>query len=143
MAKAGSERPDSADLEQDLDLLKELESNTSDEIIRQRAWSRIQVKARVVVQPGNTSEIRTVKVAGVTGDISSGGCQILLPIPLQVGDTYRLSFDRTTLDLPMTFSRCVRCRLIREDAFESGLAFFQEIELTDELVPGMDRQRAA
>jgi hypothetical protein len=140
---AGSERPDGAALEQDIALLQELESNTSDEIIRQRAWSRIQVKARVVVQPGNTSEMRTMKVAGVTGDISSGGCQILLPIPLQVGDTYRLTFDRATLDLPMTFARCVRCRLIREDAFESGLAFFQEIELTDELVPGADRQRAA
>lgn len=143
MAKSGSERSDGVGLEDGLDLLKELESNTSDEIIRQRAWSRIQVKARVVVQPGNTSELRTIKVAGVTGDISSGGCQILLPIPLSVGDTYRLEFDRATLDLPLTFARCVRCRLIREDAFESGLAFFQQIELTDDLVRSDAGRRVA
>lgn len=136
MPASNAERPSGGDLDDQFELLEELEANTSEEIIRQRAWSRIQLRVKVVVQPGNTSDVRSMKVAGVTGDISSGGCQVLLPVPLQVGDTYRLGFDRETLDLPLVFARCVRCRLIREDAFESGLSFFQAVELDDRLARG-------
>ena len=69
------------------------------------------------------------KVKGVTGDISEGGCSVLLPIPVPVGDVFRLHFDRSQLDLPMTFARCLRCRLVREDAFEAGFVFFKAIAL--------------
>jgi hypothetical protein len=58
----------------------------------------------------------------------------LLPLPLLVGDVYRLQFERNTLDLPLTFARCVRCRLVREDAFEVGFAFFSAICLPEEAV---------
>ena len=113
-------------------VLQELSRNTPDEIRRQRAHFRLAVKVAVILQPGNASELMTMKVKGVTGDISEGGCSILFPIPARVGDVYRLTFDRAGLDLPLTFARCVRCRLVREDAFEAGFSFFTTICLPEE-----------
>ncbi len=112
-------------------LLRDLERNTPDEIRRQRAHFRLSVKASVILQPGNASELLKLKLKGVSGDVSEGGCSVLFPLPLRVGDVYRLSFDRQVLDLPLTFARCVRCRLIREDAFEAGFTFFASISLPE------------
>lgn len=114
-------------------LLQELGRNTSDEIRRQRAHFRISIKAGVTLQPGNASEVLKFKLKGVTGDISEGGCSVLFPLPIQVGDIFRLAFDREKLNLPLTFARCVRCRLVREDAFEVGFAFFKSICLPEKL----------
>ena len=114
-------------------LLQELESNTTEEIRRQRAHFRLVIKAAVILQAGNASELLHFKVKGVTGDISEGGCSALFPIPVGVGDIYRLAIDREALDLPLTFARCVRCRLVREDAFEAGFAFFKTICLPEHL----------
>lgn len=114
-------------------VLQELEANTSEEIRRQRAHFRLSIKAAVILQSGNTSQLMSLKVKGVTGDVSQGGCSVLLPIPIQVGDIYRVQFDRKMLELPLTFARCVRCRLVREDAFEVGLAFFTPIELPEQV----------
>lgn len=112
-----------------IDMLQELERNTSDEIRRQRTHFRLDIKTRVVLQPGNASELLKFKLQGTTGDLSEGGCRLLLPMPVSVGDIYRLSFDRQQLDLPVTFARCVRCQLLREDAFEAGFKFFSPITL--------------
>ncbi len=112
-------------------LLRELEGSTTEEIRRQRAHFRLTIKAGVILQAGNASELLSFKVKGVTGDVSEGGCSVLFPIPPRVGDIYRLQFDRQALDLPLTFARCVRCRLVREDAFEAGFAFFKAICLPD------------
>jgi len=119
--------------DQAFELLRELEGNTPEQIRRQRAHFRVAIKAGVVVQPGNTSELLTMKVKGVSGDISEGGCSVLLPIPVKVGDVYRLTWDREAVDLGLTFARCVRCRLVREDAFEAGFAFFVSISLPEKL----------
>lgn len=114
-------------------LLQELQQNTPDEIRRQRTHFRIAIKAKVVLEPGSSSELLSFRVQGVTGDISEGGCQALFPLPVRVGDVYRLSFDRTVFDHPLTFARCVRCRLLREDAFEAGFHFFAPIRLPENL----------
>lgn len=113
------------------DLLQELERNTPEEIRQQRTRFRVAVKAKVALQPGNASELLKYKVQGVSGDVSEGGCRILFPTPVAVGDVYRLAFDRTAFDLPLTFARCLRCRLLREDAFEAGFQFFSPIALPD------------
>ena len=55
---------------------------------------------------------------------------MLFSSPIGVGDVYRLSFDRSVLDLESLFVRCLRCRLVREDAFEAGFSFFQPVDLT-------------
>ena len=113
------------------EMLKELERNTTEEIRRQRAHFRLVIKSGVVLQAGNSSELLSFKVKGMTGDVSEGGCCTLFPIPPRVGDVYRLEFDRRVLDFPLTFARCVRCRLIREDAYEAGFAFFKAIALPE------------
>jgi len=119
-------------------VLRDLERNTPDEIRRQRAHFRLAIKASVILQCGNASEMLSFKVKGVTGDVSEGGCSALFPVPTRVGDIYRLQFDRKQLDLPLTFARCVRCRLVREDAFETGFSFFSPICLPDNVAAGRE-----
>ncbi len=114
------------------ELMQELERNTSEAIRKARSSQRLEFRCSIVVQAGNSSERRNLKVKGVTGNISSGGCQVLLPVPLGVGDVYRISFDPQVLKIPLTFARCLRSRLIREDAFEFGFAFFKDIDLESE-----------
>ncbi len=120
---------DAFDQNSAFDLLSELERNTPDEIRRQRAHTRLALKAQVIIRPGNASDLLKLKVRGVTGDVSEGGCRILSPVPLRVGDIYRLDFDRRMLDVPLAFARCLRCQLVREDAFEVGFAFFRPLPL--------------
>lgn len=121
-------------------LLRDLERNTPTEIRRQRAHFRLAIKAAVILQPGNAADLTKLKIQGVTGDVSEGGLSALFPVPVRVGDVYRLSLDRQVLDIPLTFARCVRCRLVREDAFEAGFSFFTPICLPDEVV---DRAESA
>jgi c-di-GMP-binding flagellar brake protein YcgR len=122
--------------EQAFHLLRELEVNTSEEIRRQRVHFRISLKTGVVLQSANASELTALKLKGVTGDVSEGGCSALFPLPIRVGDVFRLQMDRKRLDLPLIFARCVRCRLVREDAFEAGFAFFVPITLPEEVYAG-------
>ncbi len=111
------------------ELLQELSGNTSEDIAGSREHFRLSVRAPIILQPGSTSEMLAMKIRGVTGDISQGGCSALFPIPPKVGDVYRITFDRKQMDLPMTFARNIRCRLVREDAFEAGFRFFNTIAL--------------
>lgn len=113
------------------EMLQELERNTPDEIRKQRTHFRISIKVKVQLQPGSASEMLKWKVQGVTGDISEGGCRALFPTTVGVGDVYRLEFDRKSFDLPLTFARCVRCVLLREDAYEAGFMFFTPISLPE------------
>jgi len=112
-------------------MLQELSANTPDELRRRRASFRLTIKSGVILQSGNASELLNYKVKGVTGDISEGGMSAVFPIPVRVGDIYRIQFDQQSLNLPLTFARCVRCRLIREDAFEAGFSFFSKILLPE------------
>lgn len=116
------------------DTLCDIEGQASETSRQRRAYDRIAVKAKVILQPGNSSEFLSFKVQGIIGDIAVGGCRAMFPVPIQVGDTYRLHFDKDNLDIPMTFVRCLRCRLISEDAFEAGFSFFQPITLPKNLV---------
>jgi hypothetical protein len=115
------------------ELLQELEKNTPDEIVRQRAGYRHPVKASVTLQSGNASELLDYKIQGVTGDISTGGVSALFPMPVRVGDVYRLEFDRRELDLPLTFARCVMCTLVREGAYRCGFRFFASVCLPENI----------
>lgn len=128
--------PGSLDQQDAFDMLAELERNTPEEIRRQRANFRIAIKAKVILRPGNSSDMRRFKLQGVTGDLSAGGCGLLLPVPIMPGDVYRIEFDRKILDLPMTFARCVRCLLLREDAFEAGFRFFKSIAMPETMRAG-------
>lgn len=113
------------------DMLQELERNTPEEIRHQRTHFRLQIKAKVILQSGNSSELQAFRMQGVTGDLSEGGCKALFPLPVRVGDVYRLKIDDETIKVPLIFARCLRCVLLREDAFEVGFRFFSPIELPE------------
>lgn len=113
----------------DLELLKDLERQSIDEIRKLRAHERIDTKIRLVIQPGDSSRLGELRAQAHTSDVSAGGCCAISASPVGVGDIFRLTFDRSQLDIPMVFARCVRCRLLREDAFETAFAFFSPISL--------------
>lgn len=113
------------------DLLRELEQQTSEAIRKQRSAERQEVQCSVRVRSGNASQASEPAFEGVTGDVSPGGCRIMTQVPVRVGDIYKLEFAKGELDLPIVFARCLRCRLVREDAFESGYSFFTPIKLDD------------
>lgn len=129
-----SGKPKKCETGEAFNLLQELESNTSDELLRQRTHFRIRIKSPLILLPGNASDSLKFKLKGTTGDLSQGGCQALFPMPVIAGDLYRLVFDRDTLDLPMAFAQCMRCRLLRENAFEVGFRFFTPVTLPKSLV---------
>lgn len=114
----------------DADLLGELQQSTPEAIKGARAHTRLTIRTKVIVQPANMSQRLSMKVQGVSGDISAGGCQLLLPLPIQVADIFWLTFDREVVDIPPVYGRCMRCRVIREDAFEAGFAFFKPVDLS-------------
>ena len=113
-----------------LEAIAEIEQSTPENIKQMRSSARISIRAKVIAQPGNASQRNSFQSQGVLGDISHGGCLILFPDPLRVGDIYRLTFDKSVLPVEPTFGRCLRCRLIREDAFEAGFSFFNQVDLS-------------
>jgi hypothetical protein len=116
---------------QDLDpeLLASLERQKGEEVSKARVHARVEAKLRATVRPGNSSEAQRFKLQGITADFSRGGCRLILPMPVTVGDVFRIEIDSSELRIPMTFARCLRCRLVREDAFEAGFSFFAPIDL--------------
>lgn len=113
-----------------MEAIAEIEESTPQQLKKKRSHTRIAVRAKVLAQPANTSDRQAFQTEGVLGDISCGGCLGLFSRPLKVGDLYRLSFDRGMLDLEPMFARCLRCRLVREEAFEAGFSFFQSVDLS-------------
>ena len=121
----------------DIAHLVDIERRSADEIHRMRAHERLALKARVALAPGNASD-PSAPMNGVTADVSRGGCRAIFPGPVRVGDVYRLRFDREKLALPLVFARCLRCRMLREDAFEAGFSFFTPVDF-DERPPSSRR----
>jgi hypothetical protein len=118
--------------------ISELEQNASSHVQQQREHGRIQTRCKVLVCPGNSSQRSTRTIHTISGDISAGGCLLLSPSTLLVGDIYWLTFDAQTLPIDPVFARCVRCRLVREDTFEAGFRFFHQIFLPKSLHGGPD-----
>lgn len=121
-------------IEQVLQLLEEVELNTSESVRKQRSHARRQVRAGLTLRPGNASQRNDLALSGMTADISESGCQVVFTQPCRVGDIYFLEFDPEMLELPKVFARCLRCRLIREDQFEAGFCFFTQIALPAQLL---------
>jgi hypothetical protein len=110
-------------------LIEELAQSTPEAVERMRSSTRLSIRAKVIVEPASMSHRDGRKLQGVTGDISTGGAQILVARPLLIGDVYLLSFDRGAIDLPPVFALCLRGRQVRPDAFEAGLRFLEPVTL--------------
>jgi len=112
-----------------LEALSDLERNTSEAVISQRSSARLEIRTKIRVSPGNASQRHTMTIEGLTGDISNGGCLVLASYPLMAGDIYWLSFPDDNLRLGSMFARCVRCRMVRDDTYEMGFSFFNDVEV--------------
>lgn len=96
-----------------------------------RSSKRVGVQCRVELKPGNSRERSCPPIVGACSDLSTGGCKLITEIPPSVGDVFWVCFEKR-VDIPSVFARCVRCRLLREDAFECGFQFFSDITLPNE-----------
>lgn len=115
--------------ELDLELLHTLEKQGGDAVSKARKNARIEVKLKVIVRPGNSSEVLGHELQGISTDLARGGCRLILPLPVAVGDVFRIEFKSDEHRVPLVFARCLRCRLVREDVFEAGFGFFAPIDL--------------
>ena len=116
-----------------LEALADLERNTPEEIRQMRSHARITISCKVTARPGNSEARLAWKAQGLTVDISSGGCQAVFPVPARVGNIYWLRFSDQLSGVGSIFARCVRCRLVREDAFEAGFSFFVPVDVSGAL----------
>ena len=119
-----------------IEALQSLEQNTREAVVKQRGNDRLEVDIAVDVRPGNLSQRYQTCWTGVTGNVSETGCLVMTGVPLTPGDIYALSFDETT-GIPSALAICLRSRMIRDDAFEAGMRFFDTIDLNiDEVLSG-------
>ena len=122
----------------DPEVLKSLEQQKGAEVSRGRVHARLETALTVHVRPGNASDRTSIELVGITADLSRGGCRLILPLPVTVGDVFRVEFESAAPRIPLVFARCLRCRLVREDAFEAGFSFFAPIDLPEEPAGGPD-----
>lgn len=117
----------------DEELLKsliELERNTAVEIKRQRDSVRVTQAWPVAIRAANPSERFKWQIDGYSADLSEGGARLLLPLPILVGDYYQLGFTGHEDALEPVVGQCLRCRMLREDAFEVGFRFLEKLPLS-------------
>ena len=112
-----------------LEALRDLESNSHQAFVAQRASERVEIHARLVVRPGNASQRYASSVEGVTADVSNGGCMALLSRPVMPGDFFFFLFDDSEIQLGSLAARCLRCRMVREDTFEVGFKFMSPVDI--------------
>lgn len=129
----GGERP--AD---DQELVKELSTNTAAEVQAKRLHPRFTVSLPVTARPGNFRDRAIGTVVGRTVDVSQGGCLVIFEHAVNVGDVYAIDIDRKNTRLPLVYARCVRARMLHDDAVEAGFAFFMSFD-ADELTESMRR----
>jgi hypothetical protein len=120
------------------EVVQNLEQQQIQEVLTSRTHERLETALKVCVRPANTSESSRLELHGVTADLSRGGCRLILPLPTTVGDVFRLEFESSVARIALVFARCLRCRLVREDAFEAGFSFFAPIDLPGEAAGGAD-----
>ncbi|MFT5523074.1 MAG: hypothetical protein ACI9HK_001018 [Pirellulaceae bacterium] len=111
-----------------VEALASLQQNNATAVRTKRNTARLSTNARVKIVAGSTSD-RGTPVNGVCNDVSPSGCRVISTVPLMVGDIYWVHFDKSSLELGPQFARCLRCRFMREDAYEMGFAFFSPVTL--------------
>ncbi len=110
-------------------VLEELELNQPKSVMEVRCVDEVEVKAKVWVEPGNASDRDGFKPEGMSSRIGQLSLTTLFQVPLRVGDVYRVSFDRDSLDLDPAYAVCRRCRFVNDDTFESMLMFFAPVRI--------------
>ena len=112
-----------------LEAVKSLQTASEEAVAAQRRHRRFEIRTKVIVHPSDTIDRGDLQWLGECHDISKGGCCLLTQKPLQLGSVYWVQFQPTEVKLDPVFARCVRGRLLRENAFEFGMCFLTPIDL--------------
>lgn len=115
-------------MQEDEQLVAELQRNTTANIRYEREHERFVVSAALDALPASLSDT-TPACSGRTVDVSAGGCMGVFEKPLNVGDVYRLKLVGDA-NLPEFFARCLRVRMLRDQAFEAGFVFLSPVDLS-------------
>lgn len=116
----------------ELELIRELERQSAEQVGQLRSHERHEALIAVSLRPGCSSQRGGVPpLSGFTRDVSKGGCQAIFPATVPVGDVFLFEFDHEGAELPPVLGRCVRCRFLREDAYEAAFAFFAELPVDE------------
>ena len=116
--------------EESFKVLEELELNQPKDVMEIRCIDEVEVKATVWVEPGNASDRDGHKLVGMSSRIGKMNVTTVFPRALRVGDVYRVTFDKDSLDLEPCYALCRRCRFVNADTFESMLTFFAPVRVT-------------
>ncbi|MFO1065110.1 MAG: PilZ domain-containing protein [Pirellulales bacterium] len=114
-----------------LEAFNELEKCTDKSILALRSSERLDIRTKLVIRAGNPSERHRAGVEAVTADISNGGCMTLSSRAVLPGDIFWLTFSEDAVRIGSLLARCMRCRMVQEDAYEIGFRFLQNISLKD------------
>lgn len=114
-----------------IEALKELELSSRSAITHKRDRTRVSVEIDVSVQRGDSSRRHEMTISAATSDVSTNGCRLLSPGPVLPGDIYWLVFAENSAGVGSVMARCVRCHMVREGAFEIGMRFFEELDLSE------------
>ena len=114
-----------------IEALKALEVSSQAAVVQKRTKARLSLEIHVTIRRGDSSRRAEPAIAAATSDLSTTGCRVLSPAPILPGDVYWLEFAANEAGVGNRMARCVRCHMIREGAFEIGMTFFDEIDLSD------------
>lgn len=114
-----------------IEALKQLEVSSQSAVVQKRSNSRVTLEIGVTIQRGDSSRRGELTLSASSSDLSTTGCRLLAPTPILPGDVYWLTFANNAAGISKVMARCIRCHMIREEAFEIGLSFFDEIDLSD------------
>ena len=118
-----------------LSAIEDLAKNTRENVESTRRGSdRRTLNSPAVLVPGNVSGRDGRVYNGNCRDISIRGCRLVLTQPLVVGDIYLMNVENEELGFDPSFGRCVRCHMIREDAFEVGMNFLSPVSFNDQIL---------
>ena len=111
--------------------ISELEKNQKAKIEARRVNNRLALDCPVEVVHGNVSQRNGTTFSGSCRDVSPQGCRLVLKAPITVGDVFMVTIKDPQNRFDPIFGRCVRCLLLREDAFEVGVSFFASLTLSE------------
>lgn len=117
--------------DESMKLLEELELSNPEQVSEKRIHKSFKLKSRCWVRPGNLSQRDDLNLEGSTEELSGNDLLAVFSRPLAVGDLYHVTFDSEVLSLSPMVVQCRRCRMVREDAFEVCLEFFQTVDLSE------------
>ncbi len=114
-----------------IEALKQLEISSQSAVLQKRGKTRLSLEIDVSIQRGDASRRSEMTISACSSDLSTTGCKLLAPTPVLPGDIYWLTFAQNEAGIGHMMARCIRCHMVREGAFEIGMSFFDEVDLSD------------